>query len=60
MAAILVISVEMNDESDLDWLRERCVPAVENAVDQAQEEGRLDSTSVEVTWDVEYPEENLA
>jgi hypothetical protein len=60
MAAILVISVEMNDESDLDWLRERCVPAVENAVEEAQSEARLDSTSVEVTWDVEYPEENLA
>lgn len=60
MAVILVINVEMNDESDLDWLRARCVPAVENAVEEAQDEARLDSTNVEVTWDVEYPEENLA
>ncbi len=57
MGIILVIRVDMNDESDLDWIRGKCVAAVVNTVAEAQEENRLDSTSVEVLWDTEESEE---
>jgi hypothetical protein len=39
-------------EDDLDWLRNKCVPAVENEV--VEQEDRLDRPNeVEVSWEVE-------
>ncbi len=46
----LIISIELSDDSDLDWIRAKAVPAVENVVDE--EADRLDGTA-EVSWDVE-------
>jgi hypothetical protein len=46
----LVITIEASDPSDVDWIRSRAVPAVEDAVEEARE--RLDGT-VEVYWDTE-------
>lgn len=46
----LVIEVACKDPSDFDWLRTRCVAAVEDVVDTQEEEGRLDG-HVEVSWD---------
>jgi hypothetical protein len=46
----LVITVDMTDESDFDWLRNKCVAAVEDAAATAAEEGRLDGTA-EVSWE---------
>jgi hypothetical protein len=46
----LVIYVELTDSEDLDWIRNKAVPAVEEAVDEAAE--RLDGTAT-VTWDTE-------
>jgi hypothetical protein len=48
----LIIKVECTDDSDLDWLRHRCVPAVEDKVEEAEEEKRLDGM-VHVSWDIE-------
>ena len=48
----LVITVEGNDQSDLDFLRTRAVALVEEYVEDVQEEGRLDD-KVEVSWDYE-------
>lgn len=38
----LVIVIESDDESDLVWLKDKCYPAVENQIDESNEEGRLD------------------
>jgi hypothetical protein len=48
----LVITVECEDASDLDWLRHRCEGAVQDVVDTQNEEGRLDG-KVDVGWEVE-------
>jgi hypothetical protein len=53
----LVITVECDDPTDLDWLRHRCVAAVEDQVDTAEEEKRLDG-KVDVSWDIEDDEGN--
>lgn len=55
MKTALVIRVDLSDESDLDWIRHRAIPAVENVVDEAMEEERLDGVA-EVSWDVEEVE----
>jgi hypothetical protein len=47
----LVITVDLTDPDDLDWLRARCVPAVENAVEEATDEERLDGDA-SVSWEV--------
>jgi hypothetical protein len=56
MKTTLLIRVDMSDESDFDWLRNRCVPAVENAVEEAVDEQRLDGTA-EVSWEQEEEEQ---
>lgn len=48
----LLIRVDCDDESDLDWLRHRCVAAVEDVVETNREEERLDGEVV-VSWEVE-------
>jgi hypothetical protein len=48
----LVITVEAEDPSDLDWLRGRATSAVEEVVSDAEEENRLDA-KVEVYWEME-------
>lgn len=48
----LVINVECNDSSDLDYLRTKTVSIVEEHVEDVKEEGRLDG-KVEVSWDIE-------
>lgn len=48
----LVITVEAEDPTDLDWLRDRCIGAVEEKVSDANEENRLDG-EVEVSWEME-------
>jgi hypothetical protein len=48
----LVITVNANGSSDLTWLMNRCVAAVENAVGEAQDAKRL-GDEVEVSWDIE-------
>ena len=48
----LVIRVECDDPSDLEWLRNRCHGAVEDEVETAREENRLDG-KVEVSWEIE-------
>jgi hypothetical protein len=46
----LIIYIECEDD-DVDWLRSKCVPAVENEVDEAAE--RLDNPDVvDVSWDI--------
>lgn len=50
----LVIRVDC-DEDDFDWLRNKCVPAVESACDESEEEGRLDGP-FEVSWEQEDSE----
>ena len=49
----LVIYVESTDESDIEWLRARCLGAVQDVVDE--EEGILDGV-VQVGWDVQDDE----
>lgn len=46
----LLIRVELTDDSDLDWIRNKAVPAVEEAVEENRD--RLDGQA-EVSWDVE-------
>jgi hypothetical protein len=48
----LVIFVECKDQSDLDWLRHKCVSAVESEVGEAEDENRLDG-EVAVGWEIE-------
>lgn len=48
----LTITVDCSDDSDLDWLKHRCIGSVEDAVETAKEEGRIDGT-VEVEWDID-------
>ncbi len=47
----LIITVDCEDPSDLDWLRTRVHAAVEERVDQAREEHRLDG-NVAVSWEI--------
>jgi len=49
----LLIRVELTDGSDLDWIRNKAVPAVEEVVEENRE--RLDGDA-EVSWDVEDDE----
>lgn len=53
----LVIYVECTDESDIDWVRGKLVPMVENAVEDPDMDivDRLDG-EVEVSWEVEDDE----
>ncbi len=44
------ITVTGEDQSDLDWLRERCVAAVEEEVATSRDENRLDD-EVTVDWE---------
>jgi hypothetical protein len=44
------ITVTGEDQTDLDWLRERCVAAVEDEVATSREENRLDE-EVTVAWE---------
>lgn len=48
----LIIIIDCDDPSDLDWLRSRCHDAVENQVTIAYKEERLDGR-VEVSWEIE-------
>jgi hypothetical protein len=48
----LVITVDASGSSDLTWLMNRCVAAVENAVGEAQDQKRL-GDQVQVSWDIE-------
>jgi len=48
---ILGIFVEFDNETDAEWLRNKCLPVVENEVEEAQDEERLDSKKVEVSWE---------
>lgn len=48
----LLIRVEGEDVTDLEFLRTRAVGAVEEVVSNADDEGRLDET-VEVSWEME-------
>jgi hypothetical protein len=50
----LIIRVDC-DEDDFDWLRNKCEAAVQNACDEAEEEGRLDGP-FEVSWEQEDTE----
>jgi hypothetical protein len=52
VAQSLVITVDFEDESDVDWIRIRAVAAVEDVVGEAEEENRLDG-KVEVGWELE-------
>jgi hypothetical protein len=49
----LVIRVECDDESDLDWLRPRIEGAVSDVVEEQREDGRLDG-SVEVGFEIDF------
>jgi hypothetical protein len=48
---LLVITVDIEDPDDVDWLRHKCVPPVENAVAEAEDEHRLDGGAT-VAWEV--------
>lgn len=50
MPRAIIIRIECTDASDLDWLRAKCVPAVEEIVEENIEEARLDG-EVSVTWE---------
>ena len=52
MSRAIVIIVECSDLSDMDWLRNRIVPAVEEIVEEQKEDGRIDG-EVEVGWTYE-------
>jgi len=45
----LVITITGNDE-DIDWLRHKVVPAVEEIVDENKSEERVEDTT-EVEWE---------
>ncbi len=47
----LVITVDCDDPSDAEWLRNKIVPLVEEGVEDQKEEGRLDD-KVDVSWDL--------
>lgn len=49
---ILACIVEFDDESDADWLRNKCFPAFESEVEEAQEEDRLDSKELICWWEI--------
>lgn len=51
----LKIEVVCDDVSDAEWLRNKCVPAVEETVEESREEGRLDG-SVDVGWSIDDDE----
>jgi hypothetical protein len=42
----IIITVDCDDPSDADWLRDRCVAAVEEKIEEAHDEGRLDGQVV--------------
>lgn len=46
----LIITLDIDDPSDVDWLRNKVVPAVENVVEENESEGRLDG-EVQVSWE---------
>lgn len=46
----LVIRIELTDETDLDWIRAKVMPVVEETVEE--QEDRLDGKA-EVSWEVE-------
>lgn len=48
----LLIRIEADDPSDLDFIRTRCHGAVEEIVEDVKAEGRFDG-NVEVSWEFE-------
>ena len=52
MTKHLTIYVEFEEDDDFDYLRQSCVYAVQNVVDEASESDKLDG-EVTVDWDVE-------
>lgn len=54
MSLDVVITIACSDETDADWLRNKCVPAVEEVVEDQKEEKRLDG-DVEVSWEINEP-----
>lgn len=51
---VLVIRIELTDQTDLEWVRTRVVAVVEEKVEEIVEENRLDG-EVSVSWETEDP-----
>lgn len=50
VAASLIITIDLTDESDFAWVRERVLPKVEEELDEIRESGRLDGDT-EISWE---------
>ena len=48
----LVITVDCSDDSDLDWLKHKCIGAVEDEIETMKAEERNDG-NIELDWDIE-------
>jgi hypothetical protein len=46
----LIITIDMTDQTDFDWIRQRILPMVEEGVQEIVESGRLDGDA-EVSWE---------
>lgn len=48
----LVITLDVDDPTDLDWVRLHVVPAVQHVIDTAREEDRLEGEVSDVEWEI--------
>jgi hypothetical protein len=48
----LLIRISGDDPTDIEFIRTRAVGAVEEVVEEVEEEGRFDG-DVEVSWDID-------
>jgi len=48
----LICAVEFDDDSDAEWLKNKCWPAFEEEVLQAQDENRLDSEKIDCWYEL--------
>lgn len=49
----IIITIECDDDRDLEWVRTKSVIAVESAIETAKEEGRLDGRVELIGWEIE-------
>jgi len=48
--ASLIITIDMTDQTDFDWIRNKLVPLVEEGLADIVDSGRLDGDA-EVSWE---------
>ena len=52
MTHTLIITVTFTDERDVDWIRVRATAAVDDVIEEAELDGKLDG-KVETGWELE-------